>query len=175
MSDTTTCADSPSATSSQASASGATPCAWPDGPTIDLFGPAPVPASPSPAPASAKGMKTSATYGRLGTGSSESAALSSSLASRLQALTATLGSTLFSLKWKAIRTPSGRALPLLRASVRRTGVIAYGSWPTPGAADAERTSAETMDDKRARGQNGMTLIDIAALAAWPTPMGPAPN
>lgn len=32
-----------------------------------------------------------------------------------------------------------------------------------------------MEQKKARGQDGMTLIDIAALAAWPTPLGPAPH
>jgi hypothetical protein len=32
-----------------------------------------------------------------------------------------------------------------------------------------------MEQKQARGQDGMTLIDIAALATWPTPLAPAPN
>jgi hypothetical protein len=77
---------------------------------------------------------------------------------------------LFKLTWKQQATPSGRSFSLLRASVLRTGVIAYGSWPTPGAADATRSSPETLEQKKARGQDGMTLIDVAALAAWSTPV-----
>jgi hypothetical protein len=170
MSNPTTCADSHSATSSQASESGATPCAAPDGPMTDLFGLAPVPASPSAAPAKAKGSKTHATYGRLGTGSSASAALSTSLASRFRALTDGCGSTLFSLTWKAIKTPSGRSLPLLRASVHRTGVTAYGSWPTPTENDGKGSNYAL-----SQGTKILKLGGVAALAAWPTPLAPSPN
>lgn len=43
-------------------------------------------------------------------------------------------------------------------------------WTTTGAKDAYRTSAETADDKKARGANtGWSLIDLAVLASWPTP------
>lgn len=117
----------------------------------DLFGQEVVPVSRSATQASAKGMRTSATFGRHGRGSSASADLTASLVSRYRALTASLGSTLFALTWKTVGTPSGRLLPLQRASVHRTGVIASISWPTPGAAD------------------------VAALAHWPTPVGPAPH
>ena len=171
----TSSAGTPNATSSPASGSGPTPCAAPDGLTIDLFGPAPVRASLSARPASAKGMRTSATYGRHGRGLSASADLTASLASRYRALTDSLGSTLFALTWKTVSTPSGRWLPLQRASVRRTGAIAFTSWPTPGAADATRRSPETPEQKAKRNQTGMTLLDIAALAHWPTPVGPAPH
>ncbi len=61
------------AISSQGSPGGSTPSALPDGET-DLFGQALAPASPSAKPAGVRGMKTSATFGRLGSGSSESAA-----------------------------------------------------------------------------------------------------
>lgn len=169
------CASTPNATSLPASGSGPTPCAAPDGLTIDLFGPAPVRASLSARPASAKGMKTSATYGRHGRGLSASADLTASLVSRYQALTGSLGSTLFALTWKTVATPSGRLLPLQRASVHRTGAIAFTSWPTPGAADATRRSPETLEQKAKRNQTGMTLLGIAALAHWPTPVGPAPH
>ena len=168
-------AGTPNVTSSPASGSGPTPCAAPDGQTIDLFGPAPARASLSARPASAKGMKTSATYGRHGRGLSASADLTASLASRYRALTGLLGSTLFALTWKTVATPSGRLLPLQRASVLRTGAIGFTSWPTPGAADATRRSPETPEQKARRNQTGMTLLDIAALAHWPTPVGPAPH
>ena len=169
------CASTPNAISLPASASGPTPCAEPDGQLTDLFGPAPVHASLSARPASAKGMRTSATYGRHGRGSSASADLTASLVSRYQALTGSLGSTLFALTWKTVATPSGRLLPLQRASVHRTGAIAFTSWPTPGAADATRRSPETPEQKAKRNQTGMSLLDIAALAHWPTPVGPAPH
>ena len=169
MSEPPTCRASSSATSSQASGSGPSPSEWQDGPTTDLFGQDPAPASPSATPARSVGMKTSATFGLHGKGSSTSADLSASLASKLQAKTATLGSTLFSLKWKTLTTPSGRVLPLLRASVLRTGVIAYGSWPTPVKEDA-RSSAR--HGYMLTGNQGTTLLDAAreaVAAAWVTP------
>lgn len=43
-------------------------------------------------------------------------------------------------------------------------------WPTTGAADATRGSPETPEQQKARGANvGMSMIDAAHLAAWPTP------
>lgn len=58
---------------------------------------------------------TSGTYGPRSTGSSSSAALQESLASRLQALTGYAGSILFRTTWKERATPSGRLIPALRA------------------------------------------------------------
>ena len=69
---------------------------------------------------------TSGTSGPLSTGSSNSADLTSFLESRLQAKTASLGSTLYRLTWKRRATPQGRQIPALRASARRT----YGSGST---------------------------------------------
>lgn len=43
-------------------------------------------------------------------------------------------------------------------------------WATPGCCDATRGSAETAEDKRARGANpGMSLIDQAVLTGWNSP------
>lgn len=43
-------------------------------------------------------------------------------------------------------------------------------WPTTGAADATRGSPETPEQQKARGANvGMSLIDVAHMATWPTP------
>ena len=82
---------------------------------------------------------TSGTYGRTSIISSKSAALQSSLASRLQAKTASLGSTLYKLTWKERATPQGRLISALRASARPTsdsgsgGLL--GEWPTPTVQD----------------------------------------
>lgn len=63
-----------------------------------------------------------ATCGPNGTASSRSAALQSSLASKLQARSA--GSILYKTTWKTRDTPSGRRICALRASPWRTGTKA---------------------------------------------------
>ena len=73
MFDPKTLPDTPNATSSPASADGATPCDSPVGQTLDLFGPVPAPASHSAPPASSKERKTTATSGPSSSGSSKRA------------------------------------------------------------------------------------------------------
>src|SRR6185369_8405410 len=135
MYDPTTCEDTASVISSQASASGAMPCAVPAGPTIDLFGPVPVRANLSARQAKELRLMTSGTSGPLFNTSSASAALQASLESKLQAKTQTLGSTLYKLTWKPWAMPSGRLRSRLRASVLRTSETARTGWPTPTTAD----------------------------------------
>mgnify|MGYP003520120273 FL=1 len=110
---------------------------------------------------------TSGTYGLLPTGSLSSAALQSSLASRLRAKTASLGSTLYKLTWKERATPSGRSIPALRASARPTsdkGSIGPESgWPTTTVQDSASSGAYGYN-----GQNFMTLTDAARMAGWVT-------
>jgi len=91
-----------------------------DGLTISPFGQVLAPANLSARQAKEMGLLTSGTYGRTSIGLSRSAALQSSLASRLQAKTASVGSTLYKLTWKDRVTPAGQSIPALRASVRRT-------------------------------------------------------
>ena len=111
------------------------------------------------------GLMMSGTFGRHGTTSSGSAALQSSLASRLRARMAGRGSILFTLTWKEQATPAGLRFCLLRASARRMDDIASGSWPTPKASDVtDHGSIErAMDGGRSN------LQDRARLASWPTP------
>ena len=135
MSDPTTLLDSRSAISSQASASGHTPCGSQDGQTIDLSGPDPVPASPSAQQESAAGSMISATSGPSSTASSPRSDLRSFLASRLQARTGSLGSTLYKLTWKERTTPAQQPISALRASVLRISDSAYGGWVTPTVRD----------------------------------------
>lgn len=72
----------------------------PDGPTIDLFGQVPARANLSARQAKEVRLMTSGTFGPHGTTSLPSENLRWFLASRLQPLTDTLGSTLFKLTWK---------------------------------------------------------------------------
>ena len=150
MSDPTTLLDSRSAISSQASASGHTPCGSQDGQTIDLSGPDLVPASPSAQQESAAGSMISATFGPSSTASSPRSDLRSFLASRLQARTGSLGSTLYKLTWKERTTPAQQPISALRASALRTSDSAYGGWVTPTVRDWKDSpgmSTETEDGR----------------------------
>jgi hypothetical protein len=153
-----------SATSSPASPSGAMPSGSPDGLTTSKSGPGRARASRSAPPGVKAVSPTTGTSGPPGSISSASAALQSSLESRLRALTASSGSTLFRLTWKERVTPSGRRICALRASVLRTSDRGCTSWPSPNAAGAERGGQA----KRAGGRRS-NLIDTAQLANWPTP------
>ncbi len=123
----------PSAISSPASASGPTPCASPAGPTTGPSGQAPAPASPLALQVQDAALQTNGTSGPSGSISFASAALQSSLESRLKRRLGTAGLTLFKLTWKASTTPAGRSVCLLRASAPRTTARDFGSWPTPNA------------------------------------------
>jgi hypothetical protein len=113
--------------------SGATPSDSPDGPMTDLFGQVVALASLSLAPALVAAPPTTATSGPTGSISSASAALQSSLESKLKQRLTTAGSTWFKLTWKAKITPAGRSVCLLRASALPTTGSACGSWLTPNA------------------------------------------
>jgi hypothetical protein len=159
-----TCEAMRNATSSPASEDGHSPCAWPVGTTLGLPGPDPVLASLSARQASEKGLLTSGIYGLYGTTSSASAALQSSLASRLRQRFASAGSTLFRTTWKDSVTPSGRPVCLLRASAHRTSGIGCGSWPTAAARDHKGTNSPGNE----LDHNARPLNEVAMLAHWPT-------
>lgn len=179
MSDRTTSGDTPSVISSPASADGPTHSVWPGGPTTGPSGPDPARANLSAMQAKAAGLLTSGTYGPTSTTSSSSAALTSSLVSRLQARTASRGSTLYKLTWKERATPSGRSISALRASVRPTSdkgsTGSESGWPTPSAAmdggntgDAWVARRERVKEKHGNGNGfGLILPMAAQLATWP--------
>lgn len=162
MSHLTSCEDSRSTTSSPVSASGLIPSASLDGLTISQYGQAPARASLSARQAKEMGLLTSGTYGRACSTSSASADLSMSLASRLQAVTQTHGSTLYKLTWKEWATPSGLCRLRQRASVRRTSESGPTGWPTPTAASVTGAGATGR-------QGGLNIQTAATLAGWPTP------
>lgn len=76
----------------------------------------------------------SGTYGRTGTGSSNTSVLTSLLASKLQARTASGGSILYRTIWQELVTPAGRSLSALRASAWTGGAAPNRSgWNGPYA------------------------------------------
>lgn len=139
------------------------PSGSPVGTTLPPCGPVPARASLSHRQVKAAGLETSGTYGRRPSTSSASADLAFALANRLRATTDLLGSTLFKLTWKVWATPSGRSLPLLRASVRRTDGIAFTGWPTPNTPSGGPNTKSTP-----KHTGGMDLDGAALLASWPT-------
>jgi len=150
--------DTCSATSSPVLVVGATPCALPDGPTTDLFGQAVAHASPSAPQAPKKAPLMIDTSGLSGSISSASAALESSLVSRLKQRLTTDGSILFNLIWKVKATPAGRQVYRLRASARRTLDNDCGSWPT----------TLTADGRGSAGVGKRELPNVAKWVGWPT-------
>ena len=168
--------DTPNAISSQGLGDGQLPLKMPDGQTAALFGQAPAPASLSAPPVRARRPMTSATFGLSGFLSSPSATLQSSLESRLRQRLDTVGSTLFSLTWKARATPAGRPYCQLAASALRISDSARDSWPTPNAGplnDGDTTWQErraALKEKHGNGNGfGLTLGQAVSLASWPTP------
>lgn len=159
----------PSATSSQALASGPTPCDPQAGPMTVLFGQEAARASLSAAQVAEAGLMMSGTSGRTGITSSASASLQSSLESKLRQRTASVGSTLYQLTWKPRATPSGRLICALRASARRTYASASSSersgWPTPIVNDVTGST-------HCYGKNKEILLKLPGAAkqtGWATP------
>ena len=129
-------------------------------------GPVPALASLSARQVKERGLLTSGTFGPLGTTSSASAALNSSLGNRLRAKTALDGSILYRLIWKDRVTPSGRTISALRASARSTSDKDYGllPWPTPTTRDhKDGASVGTVPI------NGLLGRAVWMVTGWPTP------
>jgi hypothetical protein len=152
---------------SQELESGPELCAEPDGTTLGRFGPDLAHASLSARQAKEAGLMTSGTSGRRSIGSSNSADLLSSWANKLQARTASLGSTLYTLTWKQRVTPSGRSISALRASARRTSGKDLSSeqsgWASPQANDAEKRGQPRL----ITGQQKCLPVQ-SQMAGWPT-------
>jgi hypothetical protein len=108
------------------------------------------------------GLLTSGTSGPRSSTSSSSAALQSSLESRLRHLTRTRGSTLYVMTWSHWVTPAGRLRSRLRASVPLTSEIACTGWPTPTTRDwKDGTPCENVPLNALLGR-------VVWLAGWPT-------
>jgi hypothetical protein len=112
---------------------------------------------------------TRGTSGQHGSTSLRSAALQSSLESRLKRRLGTAGSTLFKMTWKNKATPAHRSVCLLRASGHRTSDSGFGSWPTTIAALADKGVRSTEGGIReAMRTSGADLAAMVTLASWPT-------
>lgn len=164
------------ATSLQALESGPSLFVEPDGQMTFLYGPGVAHASLSARQAKELGLLMSATSGQRSIGSSSSAALQSSLESRLRARTQALGSTLYKLTWKPWGTPSGPSRSRLRASVLRTSGTDFTGCPTPMARDHfPAHSPEYIAAKMAQGHGMANLNDRVQLAGWATPTANQPG
>lgn len=137
------------------------------GPTTARSGPAPRRASRSRTRGASAPAPTSATSGPSTSGSSASAALQSSLSSRLRARLDGRGSTLFSLTWREQTTPAGRRFSRLAPSVRRTSESACTSWPSPTVNDSKGSAYAYANGDHDR--PSLKLVGAARLAGWPTP------
>ena len=164
MSDRTSLPDSTSAISSQVSVVGPTPSSLQAG-ALGPYGPVPALASLSARQVKAMGLQTSGIYGPPGSTSSRSVDLQSSLESRFRARTQTLGSTLYTLTWKAWVTPSGVSRFRLRASVPRTSASGATGWPTPAARDwRSELATDEFNLKRWAHPRGKPLSAVVLLA-----------
>jgi len=112
---------------------------------------------------------TSGTCGPRGFGSSASQRLASSLANRLHRVTASLGSTLYTLTWKTRVTPAGFSIYALRGSVPRTSGSDCTSWQTPAVHDAKGTDYNRYKEEGIGEGRSCALQDQAQLVAWATP------
>lgn len=156
--------DTPNVTFLQDSGVGFTPLTLPDGRVIDPCGLALALASLSARQVKALGLRTSGIFGPPGSTSSRSESLQRSLESRLQARLSMIGSTLYTLTWKAWVTPSGVSRSRLRASVRRTSATETTGWPTP-------TTRGWKDGKPQQNVPLNALLGrVCWLAGWPTPL-----
>lgn len=159
-----------SATGSLESRAGRSPSNSPVLRQLRLFGPARVPANRIPQRAKDAVIAMSGICGRSFTGSSASAALSASLASRLKTRLDTVGSMEYRQTWKEKVTPSGRLYLAHTARARRTsdkdcsGEVS--GWPTP-------TKSDTTGGKQPSGGTRTTPSKLkqmpTVLTGWPSP------
>ena len=157
MSKRKTSSERPRPTSSPASAAGLLPSSSRAGRKVSRSGQALAPANPSPSPVGARAKKTSDTSGPNSSDSSPSAALQSSLESRLRARTGETGSLEYALTWKEWAMKSGPPICALRAQARREkdGFCVGIAFPEKGSSSELRTSA-------------------SGFTGWPTPQAGSP-
>lgn len=164
---------SPGVTSSPESADGISPCGEQDGGTTEQFGQARARVRIFPVPESRQASTASATSGPPSTISSASAALNSSLASRLKTRCATVGSTVYTQTWKERVTPAGLSYWEHIPRGRTTSDKEYTGWPTPNLSDENNSrcaSPQEYSERRLSRPNACSqLADTAqALVGWPT-------
>lgn len=167
--------DSRNVTSSPVLARGVMHSDSQDGPTTVLCGQVVAHANLSPALAKVMGLMTTGTCGRTGIGSSRSASLQSSLASKLKRQLPTAGLILFNATWKQSATPLGTPLFRLVLSEHRTSESGFGSWVTPTTRDWKDTgSLKARADGTGANANRLDQLGrqaSLAIASGQTPTG----
>lgn len=161
----------PDVISSLVSESGISPSTSLGGQTAGQSGRQAVPASLSVVPADVPEPRIADTYGPGLFDSSASDALSWSLASRFQAKTASRGSILYEVTWKARVTPAGHRIPAQRASARHISVnVSTGAlcWMTGRPTCAARDHKSGAARPATLEANARPLSEVAVLAGWPT-------
>lgn len=122
---------------------------------------------------SARARRITGTSGLRCSGSLESAALTQSLASRLQEALPHNGSMEFSQTWKERVTPAGRRYLAHTASPRRTSDGDFTGWPT-ATANPDNKSVEAhlaMKERMGGGRKEITDLQVMAkFSAYPTPL-----
>jgi len=136
---------------------GPTPSVLRESPAITRSGLDPAHASLSARQAKELGLMMSGTFGPPSTGSSSSAALASSLASRLHRSMDCDGGMGWRLTWKASHTPALRSIYRLRVLVPRTSGADCFGWPTPKRQNANQP-----------GVHGNGGQDLQTVAGWAT-------
>lgn len=151
------------------------PCAELGGLTIAGFGAVLAPANLSARQAANLDLLTSGIYGPRGSTLSRSAALQSSLGSKLQARST--GSILYRTTWKARVTPSGRQICALRATPWKAGTKApntngycgpYVIAPTPWLPGSYLILPRGLAETLAR-MTATISGNASILSGWPTP------
>jgi hypothetical protein len=169
--------DSTSATSSAESPAGRSPCDGPDSTERRESGPDHAHASHFHAPGKGLEPRTTDTYGRNSSVSSEIAdlplfsgsrlparTLSERLAERLKANPRLSGSMEFAGIWKERVTPQGRRFWEHSAQERHIAGGGCTGWHTPTVRDLKNSGGD--------GKNPRCLVRQSALESWPTPRTP---
>lgn len=169
MSDQETLTDTRNVTFSQALAAGLTHSGWLVGPTTDPFGQEAALASHLALPERVEDLKTSVTFGPLFGGSSHSAGLQSSLASKLRQRMGVNGSPEYELTWKSWDMKSGPPICALRASGRRISDSGCSGWRSPNQTDAKGESGPGCRSIQAGNPNRLADQLPMVLTGWRTP------
>ena len=121
------------------------------------------------------GSSTQDTLRRRSSASSASAALQSSLGSRLRQQLQNRGCVIYKLTWKEKTTPSGLPYSQLVASAHRTNVTDYSlgltTWPSPCAQNGTVNGYTDWEKviKRKEAGRQQNLQDVVVLTSWATP------
>ena len=157
------------ATSLPVSVSGHMHFAKPDGTIAGLFGQDRVPANLFPLRETKRELRTNDTFGPSGSISLRSAALRSSLVSKLKQQFTITGSTMFNLIWKEVDTPLQRRVSLLRASALHTSGSDFSSWVTPNTRDWKDTPGQKVHAVDPDGSSRTRLDQLPRQAYTLTP------